>query len=544
MQHILIGGAWPYANGSLHAGQIAALLPGDVLARYYRQKGHPVLYVSGSDCHGTPIAIRAAGENRPPAEIAGHYHEEFDRCFRQLGFSYDCYSRTDQPAHAELVQQVFSELLAKGILYPRTINQAYCRQCARFLPDRYVEGSCPNCGAPARGDQCEQCTRLLEPQDLRDGRCKLCGQPVSFIDTEHYYFALTRFQDFLEGYLAGANSGFRLNAVKETRRYLTEKLKDRAATRDLEWGIPVPLAGYEHKRIYVWIEAVLGYLSASQEWSRQTGRDWRPFWSDGALSWYVHGKDNIPFHTIFLPSLLYGYDKSLKLPDRILSSEYLTLEGRKISTSQNWAIWISDLIDRYPADSIRYYLLLNGPERRDADFSWAAFIHGYNSELLGDFGNLVNRTAQFIRRHKDGCTPNEDCETPIRLAIGDCYTESGVLLEKGEIKAALERIFDLVHLLNRYFDQKKPWLTLQSDPDDCDRALASCLHGIINLTQLLGPYLPFACARVRKDFGIAEKPGWAYVTCPAGRILGEIQILFPRLDVGLIEEERRRLGGK
>ena len=259
-------------------------------------------------------------------------------------------------------------------------------------------------------------------------------------------------------------------------------------------------------------------------------RDWRPFWAETAQAWYVHGKDNIPFHSLILPALLHGYDPELKKPDHLLSSEYLTLEGRKISTSQNWAIWIHDLLDQYPADSIRYFLLSNSPEKRDADFSRQAFIRSHNGELLGAFGNLVHRTFRFLKKYRDGVTPNEPCDPEIRAALVSGYQECGSLLEKGEIKAALERAFGLVRLLNRFFDLKKPWLTRDGDPDECDRTLATCLHGLINLSQLLSPFLPFSCAGIRRDLQVTEAPGWQYADCPCGRILGETAVLFPRLE--------------
>ncbi len=532
MQPIFIGGAWPYANGSLHIGQIAALLPGDVLARYFRQKGHPVLYVSGSDCHGTPIAVRAARENRQPGEIASFYHQEFTSVFSRLGFSYDCYSRTDQPQHAELVQNVFLTLLKKGLLEKKPVSQVYCSHCRRFLPDRYVEGRCPRCGAQARGDQCDACTAILDPQDLIDPHCKLCGQPTVLRRSDHYFFRLSTFQDALTHYLDEVESGFRINARNETRRYLQENLPDRAATRDLDWGIPVPVPGFSGKSIYVWIDAVLGYLSASRHWSQETGLDWRPFWTENAQAWYVHGKDNIPFHSLILPALLEGCDPGLKKPDHLLSSEYMTLEGRKISTSQNWAIWVQDLLDQVPADSIRYFLLSNNPEKRDADFSWLSFINSHNGELLGALGNLVNRTLQFIKKYRDGVTLNEPCDPAIWTEIAASYRDCGGLLEQGEIKASLERAFKLVRQLNKYFDQTKPWLTRDDDPGSCDRALATCLHGLANLSQLLAPFLPHTCRKIRQDLQLPEEVGWEPVICPCGRILGDIAILFPRLDAG------------
>jgi methionyl-tRNA synthetase len=529
MQPIFIGGAWPYANGSLHIGQIAALLPGDVLARYFRQTGHPVLYVSGTDCHGTPIAVRAAREKTDPAELAVRYHTAFSDVFRRLGFSYDHYGRTDDPRHIRLVQDFFGRLLVNGLLEERPVRQAACPVCHRFLPDRYVLGRCPGCGAIARGDQCDACTRLLSPEDLLDPVCSVCGTPARQEATKHFYLKLAQLAPALERDAAANLAGFRTNARQETRRFLREGLADRAVTRDLDWGVPVPLDGWEGKSVYVWIDAVLGYLSASQIWSEQEGRDWRTFWQPDASAWYVHGKDNIVFHTLILPALLLGAAPELKRPDHIVSSEYLTLEGEKISTSRGHVIGAAELLDCCPADAVRYGLLANNPEKRDADFSLHAFVASHNGELLGAFGNLVQRTFAFVWQYRDAVTPNEACDHALRRQIEDAYRDCGAFLDRAEIRKSLERAFLLVRQLNQYFDREKPWQTRHDDPTACDRTLATCLHGICNLAQLLAPFLPFASASVRAALQLDGPPGWSYVACPCGRILAKPEPLYPRL---------------
>ena len=327
---IFIGGAWPYANGSLHLGHIIALLPGDVLARYFRQKGENVLYVSGSDCNGTPIAIRAREENVDPSVIADRYHLEFAECFKQLGFTYDWYTRTDSPFHHQIVQELFLMLVENGFIYKKKVEQTYCEHCEQFLPDRYVEGDCPNCGKPARGDQCDHCSAIIDPIDLKNTRCKLCGHSPITKPTEHLYFALSRFQNDIQKLLEQAREtgSWRENTIGLTQRYLNEGLEDRAATRDLPLGVSVPVPGFANKKIYVWIEAVSGYFSASREWAQHTGRSWEKYWEEDTTAYYVHGKDNIPFHTIIWPAILKGVG-GLHIPDYILSSEYLTLEKRK-----------------------------------------------------------------------------------------------------------------------------------------------------------------------------------------------------------------------
>ncbi len=424
--NILIGGAWPYANGSLHIGHVASLLPGDILARYFRLKGENVLYVSGSDCNGTPIAVRAKEEGVSVSAIAERYHEEFAGCFKELGFTFDLYTRTDSAFHHREVQNIFNTLKEKGFLYKKEVEQTYCETCSQFLPDRYVEGNCPHCGKPARGDQCDACSSLLEPHELEERSCKLCGSAPAGRKTEHFYFALSSFQQELEEYLEQARKkgGWRDNAIQMTSRYLQEGLRDRAATRDLENGVPVPVAGFNDKKIYVWIEAVSGYLTASKQWSEQSGRDWRPFWKEGSIAYYVHGKDNIPFHSIIWPAILSGVG-GLKLPDHIVSSEYVTIENRKLSTSGNWAVWVPDLLKRYHPDSIRYFLTINGPERRDADFSWREFIYSHNSELLGAYGNLVNRTLKFIEKSFGGKVPAGRLDKEIEQLIKRLFNKRG-----------------------------------------------------------------------------------------------------------------------
>lgn len=538
--NIFIGGAWPYANGSLHLGHVTALLPGDILARYYRLKGDNVLYVSGSDCNGTPIAIRAKQENVTVTEIANRYQNEFADCFKKLGFTYNLYTRTDEAFHHQEVQQIFLRLLEKDFIYKKAVEQTYCESCEQFLPDRYVEGTCPNCGKQARGDQCDYCSALLDPIDLLDKTCKLCGEAPIVKETEHYYFALTKFQKPLENLLneAKANNAWRENAINLTERYLKEGLRDRAATRDLEVGVPVPLEGFDDKKIYVWIEAVSGYLTASKKWAVDAGEDWRPFWNKDAKAYYVHGKDNIPFHSIIWPAILEGLG-DLKLPDHITSSEYLTIEKQKLSTSRNWAIWVPDLLESYHPDSIRYFLTINGPEKRDADFSWREFIYSHNSELLGAFGNLVNRTFKFIEKSFDGKVQHSVVDPEIKLELLKAYEVVGQLIESGEFKKALEEVFNLVRKANKYFDEQKPWITVKDDAKKCAQTLFTCATIIANLSNLLEPFLPFSSEAIRNMITIKKQ--WVYVEIDQGE-LGQVKPLFERIDIEKVEEERGKLG--
>ncbi|SDY00335.1 methionine--tRNA ligase [Paenibacillus sp. CF384] len=542
MASIFIGGAWPYANGSLHLGRLASLLPGDVLARYYRAKGEQVLYVSGSDCHGTPVAVQAIQEGVTPSDIASRYHQEFANCFTQLGFTYDLYTRTDQPFHHQVVQELFLKLLENGHLYKKTIQQTYCETDKRFLPDRYVEGICPVCGSRARGDQCDVCSTMLDPADLLEKTCKICGNPPTERATEHYYLALSHFQAELTDYAAGKSHGWRENAVQLTKRYLEEGLHDRAATRDLDWGVDVPIEGFEGKKIYVWIEAVSGYLSASKQWAAETGGSWEPFWKDGGAAitaYYVHGKDNIPFHTLIWPAVLLG-GGGLHVPDRIISCEYMTLEGKKFSTSRNWAVWVPDIMSRYQPDSIRYFLIANGPERRDTDFSWREFIHSHNGELLGAFGNFVNRTLAFIAKSFDGRVPAGELSDEWKQILMELYRDSGALIEEGRLKEALELIFARIRHANKYFDEQKPWVQIKENPEACGFTLHTCAGIIANLANLLQPFIPFSCERIR-TFLFLEQPAWKLITVPANQQIQSISLLFERIDPKRIEEEEAAL---
>ncbi|WP_144477024.1 methionine--tRNA ligase [Cytobacillus oceanisediminis] len=538
---IFIGGAWAYVNGSLHLGHISSLLPGDILARYYRLKGEKVLYVSGSDCNGTPITIRAKQEEVTAKEIADYYHNEFVDCFSRLGFSYDLYTRTDTEHHHQIVQAIFLELLEKGFIYKKEIDQLYCEHDKQFLPDRYVEGLCPICGANARGDQCDACSSVLEPLDLLDRRCKICGQPPTVRKTEHFYFALRAFQKTLEHYVAEAesNGDWRDNAISLTRRYLKEGLQDRAVSRDLDHGVSVPIKGYEQKKIYVWIEAVSGYYTASKLWAKETNGDDQIFWSYGTESYYVHGKDNIPFHSIIWPAILAGLGKD-PLPTHIVSNEYLTLEKRKLSTSRNWAVWVPDILERYDPDSIRYFLTINAPENRDADFSWKEFIYSHNSELLGAYGNLVNRTLKFIQKSFDGIIPEKRISKEIVDRVARLYEDTGRSIEETRFKQALETVFDLVRYSNKYFDQQQPWRQVHENVEECKQTLADCVYIIGNLANILTPFLPFSSKKVKHMLSFTEEY-WKPQKITA-RSVTAVEPLFERIDPERIHIELESLG--
>ena len=397
-ERIYIGVAWPYANSPLHLGQIAgAYLPPDIFARYHRTRGDDVLMVSGSDQHGTPITIRAEQEGRLPSEIASKYHQQFLELWLKLGISFDLYTSTGTANHAEVAQDIFLTLLKKGYIYKATVEQPYCSQCRRFLPDRYIEGSCPYCQFDgARGDQCDDCGKPLNASELIGPHCRVCGAAPQFKKTEHFFLKLSAFEDRLLAWVREQRH-WRPNVLNFTRRYLEDGLKDRAITRDIDWGVPLPLDGYEGKRLYVWFEAVIGYLSASKEWARKSGDEgkWRLFWQEKAKNYYFLGKDNIPFHTIIWPAMLLGYG-GLNLPYDVPANEYLTIEGSKLSSSRNRAVWLSDYLALYDPDPLRYFLSVNMPETGDTAFSWREFVRRNNDELVATYGNLVQR---MLRRY-------------------------------------------------------------------------------------------------------------------------------------------------
>lgn len=537
-KNILIGGAWPYANGSLHIGHIAGLLPGDVLARYHRAQGDKVYFVSGSDCHGTPVAIRAKSEGKTPREISDHYHEEFVDCFKRLGFSYDCYTKTSDQHHKDFIRDFHKKLYKSEYVYEKETPQAFCECCNTFLADRFVTGICPKCGEPARGDQCDLCGTVLDPESLKEPICAVCKNPVTFRASTHLYIAISKLEKQLRD-LVDNSKNWRKNAISFTNRYIDEGLRDRALTRDLDWGIPVPKEGYENKTIYIWAENVLGYLSAAKRVADEKGESFEELFGANAHHYYVHGKDNIPFHTIILPALLIANGSGYHLPDQIVSSEYLTLEGRKISTSQNYAIWVKDLLDKYDPDSLRYYFLANGPEKKDSDFSWTEYVNNHNGELLGAYGNFINRTLTFVAKYFEGVIPEGKVSADWEKILSKLYGTTGKKIEEGNFKDVIEEIFEVVRKANKYFDEQAPWKTRTENVEACKNTLFQCVQIIANLAVVLAPFLPFSSEKVCSWLGISTS--WEYKEVPSGYRIPEINILFERLDKSVIDEERAKL---
>lgn len=538
-RNILIGGAWPYANGSLHIGRVSALIPGDILARYHRAIGDRVYYVSGSDCHGTPVAIRARQEGKRPEGISDYYHEEFRDCFNRLGFTYDLYDKTSSEEHKNFVREFHNTMYDGEYIYERSIPQAYCTVCKGFLADRFVEGQCPECGQEARGDQCDACGKLLEPELLVHPRCSVCGTTPEFRETNHLYIALSRLQEQINAYV-DSHPEWRRNAVAFSKKYINEGLRDRAVTRDLDWGIEVPKAGFENKKIYIWAENVLGYLSGSYQTALKRGDDFNELWfGNNTKHYYVHGKDNIPFHSIILPGLLLANGKGWHLPDEIVSCEYLTLEGRKISTSKNYAVWVKDMLDNFNPDSIRYFLITNGPEKRDTDFTWREYVNSHNGELLGAYGNFVNRNLAFISKYLNGIVPNGIIGTDISARLEELFTVTGKRIESSAFKDALDGIFEFVRWANKYFDSQKPWETRTTAPSQCDNTLFNCVQSIANLSVLLKPFIPFSSQKVQNWLKLEDC--WKTQFVAAGYTLPQTGILFERIDKSRVDGEVDKL---
>jgi methionyl-tRNA synthetase len=550
-ERIFIGVAWPYADGPLHLGHIAgAYLPADIFARYHRIKGDEVLMVSGSDQHGTPITIKAEQEGKKPGEIADEYHRQFLESWQQMGISFDLFTRTGTANHAEVSHDIFLTLLDKGYIYKATVSQPFCPQCRRYLTDRYVEGTCPYCSSvTARGDQCDECGKPLTPAELVDPRCRLCATTPQFKDSEHFFFRLSDFQDKLSAW-ASEQGQWRPNVYNLTRRYLKEGLRDRAITRDIDWGVSVPLDGYEGKRLYVWFEAVIGYLSATKEWAKSSGdgEKWRPFWQGNeAKSYYFIGKDNIPFHTLIWPAMLMGYG-DLNLPCDVPANEFLTVEGKKLSTSRNWAVWLPDYLSRYDPDPLRYLLSINMPESGDTDFSWREFVRRNNDELVATYGNLVNRVLTFVYKNFDGCVPHYDNidAKGKELENRSCalFDDVGKLISSCHFKRAIMMAMSLAHEANRYLDEKSPWKAIKQNPQEAADSLYVALEIISCLKTMLYPFLPFSSQKLHEYLGFkggVEDDGWQPRLPSPGQKLLPPKPLFTKLDEELIEEEVGRL---
>ena len=588
-QKILICVAWPYANGYQHLGHLAgAYLPPDIFARYHRLAGNDVLMVSGSDAHGTPITVRADEEGVSPRVIFERYHQTFLETYQQIGLTFDLFTHTDTENHFRVAQDIFLRILEQGYLYKEVQRQLYSPKEGRFLPDRYVEGTCPHCeSTDARGDQCDECGKLLEPSELVNPRSKASGDTTLEVrETEHYFLDLARLSDALEAWLGSGKEHWRPNVLNFAQNYVRAGLRGRPITRDIDWGIPLPLPGYVGKCLYVWFEAVMGYFSASIEWSANRGRPdaWKEWWYDpAALTYYFIGKDNIPFHTVIWPAELIALGRiysddghaRLNLPYDVPANEFMNFRGIKFSKSRGRTVDVPYFLSRYDPDPLRYYLTAVAPESRDTEFSWEEFVERNNNELVATWGNLANRMLSFAFKQFDGRVPEpgplDAADRELLDRAEGAFPAVGELLAACKFRAALAEAMSLAREANGYLDRKAPWFQIKADRAAAATSVYVILQVVDDLKMLLAPVLPhtaqklheylgfegqlFGTQRVievqereRKHRALTYDPAgavgaWAPSRLAPGQPLRQPAPLFKKLDESVIEEEYARLEG-
>ncbi|MDQ1696249.1 MAG: methionyl-tRNA synthetase [Frankiaceae bacterium] len=590
-RHILTAVAWPYANGPRHIGHVAGFgVPSDVFSRYHRMAGNRVLMVSGTDEHGTPILVQADGEGVSPRELADRYNRVIAEDLQQLGLSYDLFTRTTTRNHYSVAQHLFKQLFDNGYVTERPSMSAISPSTGRTLPDRYIEGTCPICGYDgARGDQCDNCGNQLDPEQLINPRSRINGETPVFVETQHFFLDLPAFADALGSWLQ-SRTDWRPNVLKFSTN-LVNDLKPRAISRDLDWGVPIPLPGWENrpdKRLYVWFDAVIGYLSASVEWARRNGdgSGWRAWWTEpDAESYYFMGKDNVTFHSVIWPSILLGYRGEgayggspgemgrLSLPTEIVSSEYLTMEGRKFSSSRDVVIHVRDFLARYSPDSLRFYLSVAGPENQDTDFTWSEFVRRNNDELVAAWGNLVNRSLSFTAKNI-GQIPYAgeltDTDHALLATTEQAFGSVGAHLERSRMKAGITESIRVVSEANKYLSEQAPWKLRESDPDRMRTVMHIALQAVSDCNTLLAPFLPHSAQQVHELLGrdgvlapsprleevddLDGGPGYPVLTgdydgaAPWGRTpiapgtsVSPPTPLFAKLDPSVVDEELARM---
>jgi methionyl-tRNA synthetase len=590
-KHILTAPAWPYANGPRHIGHVSGFgLPSDMFSRYQRMAGNKVLMVSGTDEHGTPIQVQADKEGVGVREVVDRYNGVIGQDLANLGMSYDLFTRTTTRNHYAVVQDIFLTLLNNGYIFPKVTLGAISPSTGRTLPDRYIEGTCPICGYPAaRGDQCDNCGNQLDPTDLIDPKSRINGETPVFVEQEHYFLDLPSFASVLGDWMKSKEGEWRPNVLKFSQNLLAD-LQPRAITRDLDWGVPVPLDGWRDrndKRIYVWFDAVIGYLSASIEWARRSGdpEAWRAWWTDeNAEAYYFMGKDNIVFHSEIWPAMLLGYDGRgakggepgplgrLNLPTEVVSSEFLTMEGKKFSSSRQVVIYVQDFLERYDVDALRYYVAVAGPETHDTDFTWSEFVRRNNDELVATWGNLVNRAVSFAAKNI-GEIPAAgdltDADHALLAATSGAFAGVGEHLSRSRFKFAVNDAMRAVGEANKYFSEQAPWKLRTTDPERMATVLHVTLQAIADAKTLLTPFLPRSSQTVHEMLGgsgewsgmprietVDEEGGpsypvitgdydstfrWESRPVTAGTKLAVPVPLFTKLDPSVIDEELARL---
>lgn len=548
-EHILVCVAWPYAKSSTHVGQIVgAYLPADTFARYHRLAGNQVLMVSGSDEHGTPILVDAEREGITPREFVARYHQQICEVWERLGMSWDLYTETGTPNHYRITQNFFLTLYDKGYIFKDSMQSPFCPTDRRFLPDRYVEGTCPHCNyTEARGDQCDNCGRTLDPIDLIQPRCRLCGSKETTLEirtTEHFFLDLPKLQEPLAQWLSTGKEHWRPNTLAFAQNWLKEGLRARAITRDLDWGVPIPLEGYEDKRIYVWFDAVIGYFSASVEWAEKQGTSeaWKDWWVPGQVEppvklYHFIGKDNIPFHAIIWPAMLIGYGNRV-LPYDVPANEFMTMSGAKASSSRGNVIWTGDVLDQYGADTLRYYLSATAPEGRDTDFTYDELIRRNNDELVATYGNVIHRTLTFLQSRFGGVVPQpeplREADQALLAQVQQGFEQVARLIEQCHFKDGLNAAMTVARAANRYLDEQAPWKQIKVDRAAAGTTIYVMLQVISGLRILFSPYLPFSSQRLRGFLGIEGHENddcWELRPIEAGTTLPTPAPLFPKLEL-------------
>jgi methionyl-tRNA synthetase len=546
-KRILVTSALPYANGPIHLGHLAgAYLPSDLYTRFQRLKGRDIIHICGSDEHGVPITIAAEREGITPKEIVDRYHEWNKKVFEQFGIHFDYYGRTSSKTHKETSQDFFLKLYEQGLFKKKSQEQLYDEEADMFLPDRYVKGTCPHCSHPeAYGDQCEKCGTSLSPTDLIDPVSSITGNKPIIKTTEHWFIPLGDFQEKLEKWIDSRNN-WKPNVVGQCKSWLKSGLGDRAVTRDLTWGVPVPLPDAEGKVLYVWFDAPIGYISATKEWAEEKGEPdlWKTYWQDEETS-LIHfiGKDNIVFHCIMFPAMLMQHGDYV-LPENVPANEFLNLEGQKLSTSKGWAVWLHEYLEEFEPDLLRYVLGTTLPEAKDSDFSWKDFQIRVNSELADVLGNFVFRTLSFTERFFESAVPSLSNPTELDLKTLKEIEQQKEVVEKAyssfKFKEAIAETMNLARIGNRYFTETEPWKTRKENPEACGNTLFVCVQISAALSLLFQPVLPSKMATLRNQLGLPDTLTWDQISndlVPAGQLIKQGEILFEKIEDNVVENQ-------
>lgn len=546
----MITAALPYANGPVHIGHLAGVyIPADVYARFQRRLGKDVAFICGSDEHGIPITIRAKKEGVTPQDIVDKYHGIIKKSFADLGISFDEYSRTTSKNHYKTSQDFFKVLYEKGKFTEEISEQYFDEQAGEFLADRYIVGTCPNCGNEnAYGDQCEKCGSTLSPSELINPKSMLSGNVPILKETKNWYLPLNEYEDFLnEWIIEGHKDDWKPNVYGQVKSWLNDGLKPRAMTRDLNWGVPVPLPNAEGKVLYVWFDAPIGYISFTKEWAEKNGKDWKDYWQseDSDLVHFI-GKDNIVFHCIIFPSMMKAHGDYI-MPANVPAFEFLNLENDKISTSRNWAVWAHEYVEDFPGqqDVLRYALLSSAPETKDNNFTWKDFQTKNNSELVGIFGNFINRVAVLIHKYYDGVVPQGDVNSPELQEISKSAKEISGFLENYEFRNSLTALMNLARFGNQYLQTEEPWKTIKDSPEKAAQSLFVGAQIAVALAQLCEPFMPFSSEKLLNMFNV-EKKDWntietQSVLIETGHKINESSLLFSKIEDNVIEAQIQKL---